>query len=65
MERIVKYPTEKLISKKDLYKIITLQSKDLISNYYSFIVHYLVPTYRQCLVKYMKDLQAGIKRASF
>ena len=65
MERIVKYPTEKLKSKLDLYKVITQQSKDLISNYYSSIVRYLVPAYRRCPVKYMKDLLTGRKRASF
>ena len=66
---MIKYPIEKLNSKfrskLDLYKVITQQRKYLISRHRSSIVHYLVPAYRRCPVKYMKDLLAGRKRASF
>ena len=66
---MIKCPTEKLKfkfrSKLDLFKVITQQIKNLISRHRSSIVHFLVSVYRQCPIKYMKDLLAGRKKQVF
>ena len=53
----------KFRSKEDLYKVLTLQSKQTLIHLLKILVHFLLPVFRKCPVKFMKDVLSGKKKA--
>ena len=51
--------------KNDLYKILSQQSKLLQSLTSHLLVQYLIPSYRKCSVKFMKDILSCKKKVGF
>ena len=68
MEKKQVYPVGDLAgkfrSKDDLYRLLTQQRKHSTSYHAIHIVHYLLPTYKKCPVRFMKALIAGEKKVN-
>ena len=53
----------KFKSKENLYKVLTQQSKQTLIYLLKTLVHFLLPAFRKCPVKFMKDVLSGKKKA--
>ena len=53
----------KFRSKEDLYKVLTQKSKQASTIWLKTLVHFLLPVFRKCPVKFMKDILSGKKKA--